>query len=296
MKTPQLWSSALVLVALTSACSRVETDANKSRAAEQVKAVAERTGHQLADSWLTTKIQAQYFADDDIKARHINVSTRDGLVRLSGYVDNAAQRDLAVQIAKTTDGVRGVTDQLSIAGAPAEGEAVATTGTAVPGAPPAPAASSVPDDALVTARVQSRFFVDDRVKARRIDVDTRDGIVTLSGEVESEDERAQALLLARTADGVRRVEDHLSIVTPPATSGETPRVDDAMLTTTIQAKYFVDDAVKGSAVDVSVKDGVVLLQGRVRDEAAHEQAVAIARNTTGVLQVVDRLTVAPTRR
>jgi osmotically-inducible protein OsmY len=97
------------------------------------------------------------------------------------------------------------------------------------------------------------------------------------------------------------VEDHLTVnvsIAPPIESepGAAPVVvDDAAVMTTIQAKYFVDPATKESEIDVSVKDGVVLLRGTVPDAAARQRAIAIARNSQGVLQVVDRLTVAPTR-
>jgi hyperosmotically inducible periplasmic protein len=303
----------LLVVVAAMACNRNTGDANAERRSEQVKAVAVKAGHQLADSWLTTKIQAQYFADDDIKARHINVSTRDGVVTLTGFVEGEPQRELALQIARTTDGVRQVKDGLTLAAQPADRQAVATTGTgasATSGASQAPAAPETPappsasnprvvaNDALITARVQSKFYVDDRVKGRRIDVDTRDGVVTLSGQVADENERAQTLLLARTTEGVARVEDHLTIApyTAPTTGAPAAPIDDATVTTTIQAKYFVDPTVKASAVDVSARDGVVTLQGTVADDAARKQAIAIAQNTGGVAQVIDRLTVAPTKR
>jgi hypothetical protein len=75
MRTLQL-CGAILLVATTVACNRSESDVNARRAADKVGVAAARAGDQLADSWLTTKIQAQYFADDDIKARHINSTTR----------------------------------------------------------------------------------------------------------------------------------------------------------------------------------------------------------------------------
>jgi hyperosmotically inducible protein len=315
MRTPQLMAAALVVISAATACNRRDTDANAQlRAnevrgtAEQVKAAATRAGHQLADSWLTTKIQAQYFADDDIKARHINVSTRDGVVTLTGFVDGPAQRELAVQIARTTDGVRQVNDRLGLAGSEQERRAVATSGTG-PTTPDAQTEAgnranapqpSAPDDALVTARVQSKFFVDDRVKGRRINVESRGGVVTLTGEVADEEERAQALLLARTTPGVTRVEDYLTVApAPPAPAPQQPArpaIDDATLTTTIQAKYFVDTTVKGSTIEVSSRDGIVLLQGTVATEAARQQALAIAQKTEGVVQVIDRLTVTPPPR
>jgi hyperosmotically inducible periplasmic protein len=313
MRTPQLLCSVLLAVVASVACNRTAGDENTRRTSEQVKAAAVKAGHQLADSWLTTKIQAQYFADDDIKARHINVSTRDGVVTLTGFVDNQPQRDLALQIARTTDGVRQVKDGLSLTRQPQEQQPVATTGTAAPepgkspstpapSATPAPAASTTsvaPSDLLTTARVQSKFFVDDRLKGRRIDVDTREGVVTLSGQVADENERAQTLLLARTTEGVARVEDHLTVAPYAPPSGATEpatAVDDATLTTTIQAKYFVDPTVKTSAVDVSATNGVVVLQGTIANDAVRKQAIAIAQNTGGVVQVIDRLTVAPGRR
>ncbi len=299
MKTPQLLCSVLLAVVASAACNRTSGDASAHRTSEQVKAVAVKAGHQLADSCLTTKIQAQYFADDDIKARHINVSTRDGVVTLTGFVEGGPQRELAVQIARTTDGVRQVKDALTLTRPPQEPRAVATTG-ADPGADPgATTVASASDDALITARVQSKFFVDDRVKGRRVDVDTRGGVVTLSGQVADEDERAQALLLARTSDGVVRVEDHLIVAPYAAPTVETPPaapLEDATLITTIQAKYFVDPVVKASAVDVSARDGVVSLNGTVPTDAARKQAIAIAQKTEGVSQVIDRLTVAGATR
>ena len=299
MRTPQLLCAILLVVFASPACNRPESDANTRQTSEQVKAAAVKASHQLADSWLTTKIQAQYFADDDIKARHINVSTRAGVVTLTGFVEGQPQRELAVQIARTTDGVKHVNDQLGIAGSQQERQAVATSGTR-PGAPDPTteagnAANAPSNDALITARVQSKYFVDDRVKGRRIDVDTRNGVVTLTGQVADEDERAQALLLARTAEGVARVEDHLTVA-PPAVEQAAMALNDATLTTTIQAKYFVDPVVKAGAIDVSAKDGVVVLHGTVANDATRKQAIAIAQNTEGVSQVIDRLTVAAAKK
>ena len=77
-----------------------------------MKAAAVQAGHQLADSWLTTKIQAQYFADDDIKARHINVSTRDGVVTLTGQLDRRSDGEIAGRLVPTVPGVVGVRNRL----------------------------------------------------------------------------------------------------------------------------------------------------------------------------------------
>jgi hyperosmotically inducible protein len=394
MSTPQLlWSAALACAIATSACSRAETDANADRiarearnAAVDAKAAAARAGEQLADTWITTKIQAQYFADNDVKARYVNVSTRDGVVTLKGRVDSDNAREQALQIAKNTDGVRTVQDHLMVGPATTatgseqidaawittkiqaryfsepdvngrdldvstvngvvtlsgqldteqqkalalsiarttdgvtrvedrivvQPTGVATSGTASAPTRPVP----MVDDARVASTIQSRYFMDDMVKGRRIQVDARQGVVTLRGEVGNEAERAQALLLARTAEGVNRVEDNLTVnaavaaanidatarggvSTAPSATARPPATaagEDETLATRIQAKFFTDPQVRSGSVEVTAKDGVVLLQGNISNEAARKQALTIARNTPGVVQVVDRLKVGKGRK
>jgi hyperosmotically inducible protein len=67
------------------------------------------------------------------------------------------------------------------------------------------------DDAALTTKITSKMALDDLVRARNIDVDSRDGIVTLSGRVGSEAERVRALQLARQTAGVTSVTDRLVV-------------------------------------------------------------------------------------
>ena len=159
----------------------------------------------------------------------------------------------------------------------------------------------VPDDAAVTSRIQAKFFLDPVIKQRRIDVDSEAGVVTLRGDVASDNERAQALLLARTTDGVERVEDALSvnaaIGAPPSetavvTPSEAPapsNADDEELTSRLQAKFGEDQSLTSATISVTAKDGVVLLDGLVPTASAKRRAIAVARATEGVVQVIDRL-------
>lgn len=66
-------------------------------------------------------------------------------------------------------------------------------------------------DAALTAKIKSKMALDDLVKARTIDVDTSDGVVTLSGSVESLEQRERAVRLARETEGVTSVNDLLTI-------------------------------------------------------------------------------------
>ncbi len=214
MRTPRALTGTVVLV-LTAAvgCNRAQTERDAERAADQVKVAAEQAGDKLADGWLTTKIQAQFFADDDIKSRYINVSSRDGVVQLKGFVESDDARRQVLEITRNTDGVRQVDDRQLLVGRPVhEFEAPPDTPAPVPttgvdSAVTRPAA----DDASVVSVIQSRYFLDPMIKLRHIDVQSTNGVVTLKGQIASETERAQALMLARSASGVVRVEDYLTV-------------------------------------------------------------------------------------
>ena len=217
MSRPRVLIGAVVLV-LTAApgCNRAQTERDAERAADRVKAAAEQAGDRLADGWLTTKIQAQFFADDDIKSRFINVSTRDGVVRLKGFVDSDDARRQVLEITRNTDGVTDIDDrQLLIGRAAQEFEGsplpeaqlpVPTTGLDSTAAGPAPT-----DDARVVSTIQSRYFLDPFLKLRHIEVQSTNGVVTVKGQIASESERAQALMLAWSAPRVLRVEDYLTV-------------------------------------------------------------------------------------
>lgn len=281
MKTPQLLCSAacVAAIALSAGCNRARTDEEAERTASRVRGAAARAADQLADSWLTTKIQAQYFADEDVKARYINVSTRDGQVTLSGRVENKRAREQAVQIARNTDGVRDVTDRLTIGLARADD------------APP-----ERMDAAWITTKIQAQYFLDDDISSNDINVDTANGVVTLSGRVDTDVEKTRAVEIARATEGVTHVEDRLAVGgAAVATTGETPglgeQVDDLRITSTIQSKFFLDDTVKGRHINVDTRQGVVTLRGEVGSEGERTQALQIARSTEGVQRVEDALTI-----
>src|SRR5215208_4387904 len=193
--------------------SRLHPYADQRRGCRQVKSAAAQAGDKLADGSLTTKIQAQFFADDDVKSRYINVRTRDGVVTLKGFVESDDARRQVLEITRNTDGVKEIDDQQLLVGRPvtASFEAASTgplpSPVATSGVVPAPSQS----DPTVATLIQAKFFVDPVIKTRNIEVQAANGVVTLKGSVASETERAQALSLARSSSGVQRVEDYMVV-------------------------------------------------------------------------------------
>ena len=68
-------------------------------------------------------------------------------------------------------------------------------------------------------------------------------------------------------------------------------VGEAALTTKIKAKMALDDSLNAREIDVTTSGSTVTLAGEVHSRAQHDRAVALARETAGVANVVDHLTV-----
>lgn len=154
-------------------------------------------------------------------------------------------------------------------------------------------------DAGITTAVKARLAADEVVNAYQIDVDTDDGVVTLTGTVDSVAAEAAALRLAGQTAGVTRVVNQMNIEST-ANFGEemqemanaaTTATSDAMITAAVKSKMLVDSTVSGLKVDVDTEDGVVTLRGTVANDGERDRAVAVARTITGVRDVQDELDV-----
>ncbi|HEV8200518.1 MAG TPA: BON domain-containing protein [Candidatus Polarisedimenticolia bacterium] len=154
------------------------------------------------DSVITAKIKSEMALDDKVKASHIEVSTSNKVVTLTGNIDSAEEKDRALQIARSAGGVDQVVDMISVRTSPDTGDAPdpnRTLGEHI-------------DDAAITAAVKSRLLDDPQVKGLQIDVDTREGVVFLTGNVHSPEERDRAAELARGAEHVKEVKPNLVVL------------------------------------------------------------------------------------
>lgn len=93
----------------------------KDRALEE-RAIAQKRGEtvgsSLDDAWIHTKIVAQLVGNSTTPERKINVDVTNNAVTLRGTVETSEQKTEAEQLAKNTDGVKSVNNQLKVGGAP----------------------------------------------------------------------------------------------------------------------------------------------------------------------------------
>ncbi|HEY8926436.1 MAG TPA: BON domain-containing protein [Polyangia bacterium] len=134
--------------------------------------------------------------------------------------------------------------------------------------------------------IRSKLRADSDLKNNKIDVAVDNGVVTLSGTVDTADERARAAALAKI-DGVVRVDDELEV----GSHGLKTPLADAAITTKLKAEFLTDDTVRKGDISVTTNNGVVTLSGTVKSEEARKRAVELARGQDGVMRVDDKLTV-----
>ncbi len=144
------------------------------------------------------------------------------------------------------------------------------------------------DDATITAKIKASLFDDPLVKSRKIDVDTVDGIVTLTGLVDSQQEIDRAVSIANSVSQVKQVENSLEVGS--MTMGET--VDDTVIGSKIKAKLIAEPGVRSLNIDVDVTKGVVTLTGVTDKPEIKQKIMQIARDTDGVVRVVDNITIS----
>src|SRR5882672_5488598 len=149
-------------------------------------------GEQVDDSVTTGRVKAALIADPVTKAHQIDVETFKGTVQLNGFVDTSASKERASEVARSTKGVTAVRNNLAVKATERSGEQTV-------------------DDSAITVKVKTALAGDPRTKAHQVNVETREGVVQLSGFVDSSEAKSTAEELARAVDNVKSVANELDV-------------------------------------------------------------------------------------
>jgi hyperosmotically inducible protein len=191
------------------------------------------------DAGITSAVKSKMAVDDTVKASEINVDTHNHVVTLNGTVGSKGEKERAVMIARNTNGVNSVVDDLTVGPIATSGsfdrdrdadhdrdysesaeqtardakEKTETTAhdAKVKSEHAAEKTGEVLSDAAITSAVKTKFLAEPGVPGTSINVDTNDHVVTLTGTVKSKAEAAKAVAVARDTKGVKRVVNHLKI-------------------------------------------------------------------------------------
>jgi len=149
-------------------------------------------GEQVDDSVTTGLVKSALIADPVTKAHQIDVEVFKGTVQLNGFVDSAASKERATEVAKTTKGVYTVHNNLTVDTTHRSGEAKV-------------------DDGAITTKVKAALAEDSRTKAHQINIETHEGVVQLSGFVDTAEAKSTAASLAGAVEHVRSVNNQIDV-------------------------------------------------------------------------------------
>ncbi len=156
----------------------------------------------VKDATLTARVKSNLLWNRNTSGIDISVASDNGTVTLSGTVDSAARRDLAVQIARNTKGVSEVISRLTVdpetLAREKENSALNQTKQAV-------------SDTWITTKVKTMLLFSKAAEGAEIDVSTEKGMVTLSGTAPSAAQKGRIVELVGNVVQVQGVTDRLRV-------------------------------------------------------------------------------------
>jgi osmotically-inducible protein OsmY len=147
-----------------------------------------------SDAWLTTKVKTTLLFHRSVSAM-TEINTKDGIVTLRGDASSQAQKDLTTEYVKDVEGVKDVNNEMTVT---KSSKTTRTVGEKI-------------DDASITAQVKMTLLYHRSTSALNTKVETKDGVVTLSGKAGNEAEMNLATKLAKDVNGVKDVNNLMAI-------------------------------------------------------------------------------------
>ena len=147
-----------------------------------------------SNAWLTTKVKTTLLFHRSVSVG-TKVDVKDGIATLRGDADNQAQKDLTTEYVKDVEGVKDVTNDMTVTKSLKKTE---TVGENI-------------DDASITAQVKMTLLYHRSTSALNTKVETKDGVVTLFGKAGNAAELNLATKLAKDVNGVKDVKNRMAI-------------------------------------------------------------------------------------
>ena len=200
---------------------------------------------------------------------HVKVKANDGIVTLTGTVQDKDQRSLAVDTVENLPGVTSVKNEIKIE-------------------------STYPEhsDAWMAFKIRSRLLVRGNVSAANTKVAVTDGNVILTGTADNAAQKELTEVYAKEIDWVKSVTNNIVVKDQPAvaqTVGE--KIDDASITSQIKFALLSHKATSAVKTKVTTADGVVMITGEAANDAEKTLVSKLAESIRGVVSVKNDMTV-----
>jgi len=200
---------------------------------------------------------------------NVKVKANDGIVTLTGTVQDADERALAVDTVENLPGVTSVKNEIKIK-------------------------SSYPEhsDAWMALKIRSRLLVKANVSAATTKVAVQDGVVTLSGTADNVAQKDLTAIYAGEIDRVKSVRNDI-VVKEMSGNRETmgEKMDDASITSQMKYSLLSHKATSSLKTKITTSDGVVMVTGEASSDAERSLVTKLAQDIRGVKSVNNNMTV-----
>jgi osmotically-inducible protein OsmY len=148
-----------------------------------------------SDTWLRDKVKVTLLFHRSVSAATTEIDVKDGIVTLRGAVATQAQKELTTAYAKDVEGVKDVTNEMTVK---KEVSKKQTVGQKI-------------DDSSITAQVKMTLLYHRSTSAIKTQVETKNGVVTLTGKANNLAEFNLATRLTNDINGVKSVKNMMSV-------------------------------------------------------------------------------------
>lgn len=154
-------------------------------------------GERVGDATTTASVRSRLLWNSNTAVLDIHVNTVRGSVTLTGSADSNAQKNAAARIARDTDGVVSLDNEIALTNRVMAAAKIGPTGTQT---------GQLVSDAWITSKVKSSLMLTRNMNSFDIAVMTIDGVVSLNGEVDTAAQRERAVRVAQDIRGVKKVD------------------------------------------------------------------------------------------
>jgi osmotically-inducible protein OsmY len=200
----------------------------------------------------------------------VRVSARDGVVTLSGTVQDQDQKQLAEDTAENLPGVTSVKNDIAIK-------------------------SDYPEhsDGWIAFKIRSELLVKANVSATSTTVKVQDGAVDLGGNADNLAQKELTEVYAKEIDGVKSVKNDIVVGDKSSPDGQTigEKIDDASITTQVKYALLTHKATSALKTKVTTEDGVTVITGEAGSDAEKSLVTKLAQDVRGVKSVSNEMTV-----
>jgi hyperosmotically inducible protein len=199
---------------------------------------------------------------------HVKVKARDGVVTLTGTVQDSGDKELAADTVENLPGVASVRNEIKIK-------------------------SGYPEhsDAWMAFKIRGRLLGRANVSATSTKVAVQDGVVTLTGTADNLAQKELTEVYAKEIDWVKSVKNDIVVVDSPSSKTTGEKIDDASVTSQIKLALLDNKGTHSLKTKVTTNDGMVVITGEAGSDAEKSLVTKLAQGIRGVKSVSNDMTV-----